>query len=60
MICRMEYTEAEQTLLFFAGANSVFTGDTLLTTANPEVGTFLFTLFYIHLCITSVSAILII
>ncbi|CCI46495.1 unnamed protein product [Albugo candida] len=33
---RMSFTEAEQGLLFLAGANSVFTGDRLLTTSNPE------------------------
>ncbi|TYZ58147.1 hypothetical protein PybrP1_008467 [[Pythium] brassicae (nom. inval.)] len=32
---RMSFTEAEQGLLFMAGANSIFNGDTLLTTANP-------------------------
>ena len=33
---RMKYSESEQALLFLSGANSIFTGDTLLTTANPE------------------------
>lgn len=32
---RMSFTEAEQGMLFMAGANSIFNGDTLLTTANP-------------------------
>jgi biotin synthase len=32
---RMSFSEAEQGLLFMAGANSIFNGDTLLTTANP-------------------------
>lgn len=32
---RMSFTEAEQGMLFLAGANSIFNGDTLLTTANP-------------------------
>lgn len=34
---RMGFTQAEQTLMFMAGANSVFYGDQLLTTPNPEV-----------------------
>lgn len=33
---RKEFTVAEQGFMFFCGANSIFTGDTLLTTANPE------------------------
>lgn len=33
---RKEFSVAEQGLMFFAGANSIFTGDTLLTTGNPE------------------------
>ena len=32
---RMSFSEAEQGLLFLAGANSIFHGDKLLTTANP-------------------------
>merc|ERR1712113_494715 len=32
---RTEFSESEQALMFMAGANSIFTGDTLLTTANP-------------------------
>ncbi|KAH7472654.1 Biotin synthase [Phytophthora ramorum] len=32
---RMSFTEAEQGMMFMAGANSIFNGDTLLTTANP-------------------------
>ena len=34
---RMSYTEAEQALMFLAGANSIFYGDQLLTTSNPEI-----------------------
>ena len=34
---RIHMTEAEQALCFLAGANSIFAGDTLLTTPNPEV-----------------------
>jgi biotin synthase len=33
---RLSFSEAEQFLMFQAGANSIFNGDTLLTTANPE------------------------
>mmetsp|Transcript_27238 Transcript_27238/g.79379 ORF Transcript_27238/g.79379 Transcript_27238/m.79379 type:complete len:252 (+) Transcript_27238:563-1318(+) len=33
---RLDFTEAEQALMFFAGANSVFSGDQLLTTPNPS------------------------
>jgi biotin synthase len=33
---RLSFSEAEQFLMFQAGANSIFTGDKLLTTANPE------------------------
>ncbi len=33
---RLSYTDGEQALLFLAGANSIFTGDVLLTTPNPE------------------------
>jgi biotin synthase len=33
---RMSMSDAEQTLCFFAGANSIFAGDTLLTTPNPK------------------------
>ena len=33
---RLELSEAEQALCFMAGANSLFYGDKLLTTANPE------------------------
>jgi biotin synthase len=32
---RKEFPQAAQALMFMAGANSIFTGDTLLTTANP-------------------------
>src|SRR5262249_18022677 len=34
---RRELSEAVQALCFLAGANSVFYGDKLLTTGNPEV-----------------------
>ncbi len=34
---RQEMSEAVQALCFFAGANSIFYGDRLLTTGNPEV-----------------------
>lgn len=33
---RTELTEPEQAMCFMAGANSIFTGDKLLTTPNPE------------------------
>jgi biotin synthase len=33
---RLELTDAEQFLCFHAGANSIFAGDKLLTTPNPE------------------------
>eukprot|EP01062_Namystynia_karyoxenos_P009133 TRINITY_DN13224_c0_g1_i1.p1 TRINITY_DN13224_c0_g1~~TRINITY_DN13224_c0_g1_i1.p1 ORF type:complete len:426 (+),score=160.47 TRINITY_DN13224_c0_g1_i1:81-1280(+) len=33
---RMEFPEEAQALMFMAGANSIFTGDQLLTTPNPE------------------------
>eukprot|EP00617_Octactis_speculum_P010877 CAMPEP_0185781196 /NCGR_PEP_ID=MMETSP1174-20130828/101500_1 /TAXON_ID=35687 /ORGANISM="Dictyocha speculum, Strain CCMP1381" /LENGTH=399 /DNA_ID=CAMNT_0028471075 /DNA_START=38 /DNA_END=1237 /DNA_ORIENTATION=+ len=33
---RLSFSEPEQAMMFMAGANSIFTGDTLLTTANPE------------------------
>ena len=32
---RMSFTDSEQGMMFLAGANSIFNGDTLLTTANP-------------------------
>jgi biotin synthase len=32
---RLDMTEAEQALCFLAGANSIFAGETLLTTPNP-------------------------
>ncbi|KAJ1447328.1 hypothetical protein M885DRAFT_543182 [Pelagophyceae sp. CCMP2097] len=32
---RMEFSQGEQALMFLAGANSIFNGDVLLTTANP-------------------------
>jgi biotin synthase len=33
---RMSFSHLEQAVMFMAGANSIFTGDKLLTTANPE------------------------
>ncbi len=33
---RLELSVAEQAMCFMAGANSIFAGDKLLTTANPE------------------------
>jgi len=33
---RMSFSQEAQAFMFFAGANSIFTGDTLLTTPNPE------------------------
>ena len=33
---RLEISKEAQALAFMAGANSIFTGDTLLTTANPS------------------------
>jgi biotin synthase len=35
---RQDLTRAEQALCFFAGANSIFYGERLLTTGNPDVG----------------------
>lgn len=32
---RLEFSETEQAMMFMAGANSIFNGDTLLTTPNP-------------------------
>ena len=34
---RTTMSEAQQALCFFAGANSIFYGEKLLTTGNPEV-----------------------
>ena len=34
---RTEMSTAEQALCFLAGANSIFSGDKLLTTANPSI-----------------------
>ena len=34
---RLEMTEPDQALCFLAGANSIFAGEKLLTTANPEL-----------------------
>eukprot|EP00638_Chattonella_subsalsa_P005143 CAMPEP_0117752914 /NCGR_PEP_ID=MMETSP0947-20121206/11907_1 /TAXON_ID=44440 /ORGANISM="Chattonella subsalsa, Strain CCMP2191" /LENGTH=410 /DNA_ID=CAMNT_0005571683 /DNA_START=21 /DNA_END=1253 /DNA_ORIENTATION=+ len=33
---RLSFSEAEQAMMFMAGANSIFNGDKLLTTPNPE------------------------
>jgi len=33
---RLSFSDAEQYMMFQAGANSIFNGDKLLTTANPE------------------------
>lgn len=33
---RMEFSQEAQAMMFVAGANSIFTGDQLLTTPNPE------------------------
>lgn len=33
---RLEFSPGEQALMFLAGANSIFNGDKLLTTANPD------------------------
>jgi biotin synthase len=33
---RLSFSDAEQFMMFQAGANSIFNGDKLLTTANPE------------------------
>ena len=33
---RMSFSPLEQAVMFLAGANSIFTGDKLLTTANPK------------------------
>ena len=33
---RLSFSDAEQYMMFHAGANSIFNGDKLLTTANPE------------------------
>jgi biotin synthase len=35
---RMDFSDELQALCFFAGANSIFYGEKLLTTANPEAG----------------------
>lgn len=34
---RVNMSETDQALCFLAGANSIFAGDKLLTTPNPEV-----------------------
>lgn len=34
---RLEFSQGEQALMFLAGANSIFNGDKLLTTPNPEL-----------------------
>ena len=36
---RQQMSEAVQALCFLAGANSIFYGEQLLTTGNPDVGT---------------------
>ena len=33
---RLSFSDAEQFMMFSAGANSIFNGDKLLTTSNPE------------------------
>lgn len=33
---RLDFTQGEQAMMFLAGANSIFNGDKLLTTPNPE------------------------
>lgn len=33
---RLSFSESEQAMMFMAGANSIFNGDKLLTTPNPE------------------------
>eukprot|EP00434_Breviolum_minutum_P009189 symbB.v1.2.008096.t1/scaffold503.1/size194688/11 len=33
---RMEFSQEAQAMMFLCGANSIFTGDKLLTTANPK------------------------
>jgi len=35
---RSEFSKGEQALMFLAGSNSIFNGDKLLTTPNPEFG----------------------
>mmetsp|Transcript_69217 Transcript_69217/g.150624 ORF Transcript_69217/g.150624 Transcript_69217/m.150624 type:complete len:397 (+) Transcript_69217:45-1235(+) len=34
---RLSFSQEAQALMFMAGANSIFTGETLLTTPNPEI-----------------------
>lgn len=34
---RVRFSQAEQAMCFLAGANSIFTGDKLLTTPNNEI-----------------------
>lgn len=34
---RLEFSHSEQALMFLAGANSIFNGDKLLTTPNPDL-----------------------
>lgn len=36
---RVSLSQAEQAMCFLAGANSIFTGDKLLTTPNPAFNT---------------------
>jgi len=47
---RLSFSDAEQYLMFQAGANSIFNGDKLLTTSNPglDVDTALFTKLGFH------------
>eukprot|EP00591_Stephanopyxis_turris_P006862 CAMPEP_0195518718 /NCGR_PEP_ID=MMETSP0794_2-20130614/13553_1 /TAXON_ID=515487 /ORGANISM="Stephanopyxis turris, Strain CCMP 815" /LENGTH=429 /DNA_ID=CAMNT_0040647739 /DNA_START=178 /DNA_END=1470 /DNA_ORIENTATION=+ len=47
---RLSFSEAEQYLMFQAGANSIFNGDKLLTTDNPNIDedTALFEKFGLH------------
>lgn len=47
---RVRMTQEEQAMCFMAGANSIFTGEKLLTTANPELesDTELFNLLGLH------------
>jgi hypothetical protein len=43
------FSQGEQTLMFMAGANSIFYGEQLLTTVNPEVNENI--CIYIYICI---------
>ena len=46
---RKGFTDAEQAMMFLAGANSIFYGEQLLTTANPEVSKYSSTNTYIYI-----------